>query len=63
MPMSDGAPHLWRPMKSARAEKVARLATERGVRLTPLDASFVGGEFGGDARLSIHGTANPRRVR
>lgn len=53
VPMPEGAPHLWLPMKSARAEKLARLAAERGVRLTPPDASFVGGEFGGGVRLSI----------
>jgi DNA-binding transcriptional MocR family regulator len=53
VPMPEGAPHLWLPMKPARAEKLARLAAERGVRLTPPDASFVGGEFGGGVRLSI----------
>jgi DNA-binding transcriptional MocR family regulator len=53
VPMPEGAPHLWLPMKPERAEKLARLAAERGVRLTPPDASFVGGEFGGGVRLSI----------
>src|SRR5690606_12323286 len=53
VPMPEGAPHLWLPMKPARAEKLARLAAERGVRLTPPDASFVGGVFGGGVRLSI----------
>jgi DNA-binding transcriptional MocR family regulator len=53
VPMPEGAPHVWLPMAPARAEKVARLAAERGVRLTPPDASFVGGDFGGGVRLSI----------
>lgn len=53
LPMPDGAPHLWLPMKPAHAEKLARLAAERGVRLTPPDASFVGGDFGGGVRLSV----------
>jgi DNA-binding transcriptional MocR family regulator len=53
VPMPAGAPHVWLPMKPERAEKLARLAAERGVRLTPPDASFVGGEFGGGVRLSL----------
>ncbi|HEY8540109.1 MAG TPA: PLP-dependent aminotransferase family protein [Steroidobacteraceae bacterium] len=56
VPMPEGAPHLWLPMNPARAEKLARLAAERGVRLTPPDASFVGGDFGGGVRLSIMAT-------
>nr|WP_298718778.1 PLP-dependent aminotransferase family protein [uncultured Steroidobacter sp.] len=58
VPMPEGAPHLWLPMKSVRAEKLARMASERGVRLTPPDASFVGGEWGGGVRLSIMATTN-----
>src|SRR5690606_3648577 len=51
--MPEGSQHWWLPMKPERAEKLARLAAERGVRLTPPDASFVGGEFGGGVRLSV----------
>ncbi len=58
VPMPEGAPHLWLPMNPARAEKLARLAAERGVRLTPPDASFVGGEFGGGVRLSVMAPTN-----
>lgn len=56
VPMPEGAPHLWLPMQPARAEKLARLAAERGVRLTPPDASFVGGEHAGGIRLSVMAT-------
>lgn len=58
VPMPDGAPHLWLPMAPVRAEKLARRASEQGVRLTPPDASFVGGECAGGVRLSIMATTN-----
>jgi len=58
VPMPEGAPHLWLPMRPARAEKLARLAAEHGVRLTPPDASFVGGEYAGGIRLSVMATMN-----
>ncbi|MDX3910671.1 MAG: PLP-dependent aminotransferase family protein [Sphingobium sp.] len=58
IPMPEGAPHLWLPMEPVRAEKLARLAGERGVRLTPPDASFVGGDCGGGVRLSVMATTN-----
>src|SRR3546814_3278689 len=35
VPMPDGAPHIWLPMSPVRAEKLARRASEHGVRLTP----------------------------
>src|SRR3546814_14031953 len=50
VPMPDGAPHIWLPMSPVRAEKLARRASEQGVRLTPPDASFVGGECAGGVR-------------
>src|SRR3546814_17501988 len=53
-----GAPHIWLPMSPVRAEKLARRASEQGVRLTPPDASFVGGECAGGVRLSIMATTN-----
>src|SRR3546814_18024807 len=58
VPMPDGAPHIWLPMSPVRAEKLARRASEQGVRLTPPDASFVGGECAGGVRLSIMATTN-----
>ncbi|WP_159014779.1 PLP-dependent aminotransferase family protein [Acidisoma sp. S159] len=58
VPMPDGAPHLWLPMPVVQAGKLARLSSERGVRLTPPDASFVGGESGGGIRLSVMATTN-----
>lgn len=58
VPMPEGAPHLWLPMAPVRAEKLARRASEQGVRLTPPDASFVGGECAGGVRLSIMATTN-----
>lgn len=58
VPMPEGAPHLWLPMPALRAEKLARRASEQGVRLTPPDASFVGGEHAGGVRLSIMATTS-----
>lgn len=57
-PMPEGAPHLWLPLTPVHAEKLARQASERGVRLTPPDASFVGGDWGGGVRLSIMATTS-----
>lgn len=58
VPMPNGAPHLWLPMPAIQASRLARLSSERGVRLTPPDASFVGGESGGGIRLSIMATTS-----
>ncbi len=58
VPMPGGAPHLWLPMPAIDAGKLARLASDHGVRLTPPDASFVGGEGGGGIRLSIMATTS-----
>src|SRR3546814_14026398 len=58
VPMPDGAPHLWLPMSPVRAAKLARRASEQGVRLTPPDPSFVGGECAGGVRLSSMATSN-----
>src|SRR3546814_1565428 len=40
------------------SDLLARRASEQGVRLTPPDASFVGGECAGGVRLSIMATTN-----
>ena len=53
VPMPDGAPHIWLPMATAAAEKLARRALERGVRVTPPDATAVGGEKSGGVRLCL----------
>lgn len=58
VPMPEGAPHLWLPMAPVWAEKLARRAGEQGVRLTPPDASFVGGDCAGGVRLSVMATTN-----
>ncbi|WP_443478956.1 PLP-dependent aminotransferase family protein (plasmid) [Novosphingobium aerophilum] len=58
VPMPEGAPHLWLPMPAIRAERLARRASEQGVRLTPPDSSFVGGECAGGVRLSIMATTS-----
>lgn len=58
VPMPGGAPHIWLPMSPLRAEKLARRAREQGVRLTPPDASFVGGDWAGGIRLSIMATTS-----
>lgn len=52
-PMPRGAPHIWLPMTTASAEKLARRALERGVRVTPPDATAVGGEKSGGVRLCL----------
>lgn len=57
--MPGGAPHFWLPMPAVEAEKLARRASERGVRLTPPDATSIGGEMSGGVRLCV--MAPPRR--
>lgn len=53
LPMPEGSPHLWLPMPAIEAEKFARRSAEHGVRLTPPDATSVGGEKAGGIRLCI----------
>ncbi|SLN47094.1 aminotransferase-like domain-containing protein [Oceanibacterium hippocampi] len=53
VPMPQGAPHLWLPMTTASAENLARRALERGVRVTPPDATAVGGDKSGGVRLCL----------
>lgn len=53
VPMPGGAPHVWLPMATASAEQLARRALERGVRVTPPDATAVGGEKSGGVRLCL----------
>ncbi|PWE52535.1 hypothetical protein DEM27_30690 [Metarhizobium album] len=60
VPMPQGAPHIWLPMAAAQAEKFARLALEKGVRVTPPDATAVGGEKAGGVRLCL--MAPPQRA-
>ena len=59
VPMPEGAPHIWLPMPVAAAEKLARRALERGVRVTPPDATAVGGDKAGGVRLCL--MAPPQR--
>lgn len=60
VPMPQGAPHIWLPMPAAAAEKFARQALERGVRITPPDATAVGGDKAGGVRLCL--MAPPQRA-
>jgi DNA-binding transcriptional MocR family regulator len=60
VPMPKGAPHVWLAMTNAAAEKLARRALERGVRVTPPDATAVGGEKSGGIRLCL--MAPPQRA-
>lgn len=60
LPMPQGAPHIWLPMPLLDAEKLARRASERGVRLTPPDATAIGGQGQGGVRLCV--MAPPRRA-
>jgi DNA-binding transcriptional MocR family regulator len=53
VPMPQGAPHIWLPMGAGQAEKFARLALEKGVRVTPPDATAVGGDKAGGVRLCL----------
>jgi DNA-binding transcriptional MocR family regulator len=59
-PMPQGAPHIWLPMAMASAEQLARRALERGVRVTPPDATTVSGEKSGGIRLCL--IAPPQRT-
>ena len=58
--MPQGAPHIWLPMAAGQAEKFARLALEKGVRVTPPDATAVSGEKAGGVRLCL--MAPPQRA-
>jgi len=53
LPMPEGAPHVWLPMPMLEAEKLARRATEHGVRLTPPDSMVVEGSGVGGIRLCV----------
>jgi DNA-binding transcriptional MocR family regulator len=53
LPMPAGAPHLWLEMPAEKAERLARRSSEQGVRLTPPDATSIGGASSGGIRLSI----------
>lgn len=53
VPMPEGTPHIWLPMPAAEAERLVRRASEQGVRLTPPDATSIGGEKSGGVRLCI----------
>ena len=53
LPMPGGAPHVWMPMDALEAERLARRASERGVRLTPPVASSIGGARAGGIRVCV----------
>jgi len=53
LPMPEGAPHVWLPMPMLEAEKLARRATEHGIRLTPPDSMVVEGSGVGGIRLCV----------
>jgi DNA-binding transcriptional MocR family regulator len=53
LPMPEGAPHVWLPMPLLAAEKLARRASEHGVRLTPPDSMLVEGSDAGGVRLCV----------
>jgi DNA-binding transcriptional MocR family regulator len=53
VPMPEGAPHLWLPMSPIAAERLARRASERNVRITPPGATRVGASAIGGVRLCI----------
>lgn len=52
-PDAAPAPHVWLPMPLAAAERVARRALERGVKVAPPSASVVDEATGSGLRLSI----------
>lgn len=52
-PMPGGAPHIWLPMPSLTAERLARRASEENIRLTPPGATSIGTESEGGIRLCI----------
>lgn len=53
LPMPGGAPHVWMPMDALEAERLARRASEEGVRLTPPAASCIGGAKSGGIRVCV----------
>lgn len=53
LPMPEGAPHIWLPMPAIEAEKLARRTSEHGIRLTPPNATSVGGSKSSGIRLSV----------
>ncbi|MFT4089386.1 MAG: PLP-dependent aminotransferase family protein [Asticcacaulis sp.] len=53
LPMPEGAPHIWLPMPALEAERLARRASEGGVRVTPPDSTYVKGEKAWGVRLCI----------
>lgn len=53
VPMPSGTPHIWLPMKAIEAEKLARRAGDQSIRLTPPDATSIGGDAAGGIRLCI----------
>jgi len=53
VPMPDGAPHVWIKMSAIAAERLARRASERGVRITPPGATEVGHSNVSGVRLCI----------
>lgn len=59
VPMPAGAPHLWLPMSPIAAERLARRASERKVRITPPGVTQVGVSTIGGVRLCI--MAPPQR--
>src|SRR3546814_6120407 len=59
LPMPEGAPHIWLPMRSIEAERLARRAMEHGIRVTPPDATSIDDAGPGGVRLCI--MAPPRR--
>lgn len=59
VPMPAGAPHLWLPMSPIAAERLARRASERKVRITPPGSTQVGNSMIGGVRLCI--MAPPQR--
>lgn len=53
VPMKSGTPHIWLPMPALEAERLARRSSEHGVRLTPPDATAIGGARSSGLRLCI----------
>ncbi|MGF7160416.1 DNA-binding transcriptional MocR family regulator [Rhodoligotrophos appendicifer] len=53
LPMPDGAPHLWLPMRLSEAERLARRAADIGIRLTPPDSMLVPGTELAGIRLCL----------
>lgn len=53
LPMPEGAPHIWLPMAASKAEKLVRRASDRGIRLTPPDATSIDGDRSAGVRLCV----------